>query len=98
MDENALLPRLKKNYDLKTLVLDLDETLVHSTFEEIDNADLIIPMEIEDEIYDVYVMVRPGALEFLEELSKLYEIVIFTASLSKVRNKIIKIVCRSTDN
>jgi carboxy-terminal domain RNA polymerase II polypeptide A small phosphatase len=31
----------------------------------------------------VYVLVRPGALSFLEELSAYYEIVIYTASLSK---------------
>jgi len=31
----------------------------------------------------VYVLVRPGALTFLEELSDFYELVIYTASLSK---------------
>ncbi len=72
-------------FKLKTLVIDLDETLVHSTFDQIENSDLIIPMIIDEELYEVYVLIRPGAFEFLEELSKLFEIVIFTASLSKVK-------------
>ncbi len=31
----------------------------------------------------VYVLVRPGAISFLEELSAHFEIIIYTASLSK---------------
>jgi RNA polymerase II subunit A small phosphatase-like protein len=91
--ENDLLPPLSKDNGMKTLVLDLDETLVHSTFDQIVNSDLIITMELDNEIHDVYVMVRPGVFEFLEELSKIYEIVIFTASLSRVRYLINSIVC-----
>jgi RNA polymerase II subunit A small phosphatase-like protein len=75
---------------LKTLVLDLDETLVHSTFDYIDNPDLIINMEVDEIVYEIFVLVRPGCFEFIEELSKYFEIVIFTASLSKV-NKILLI-------
>jgi carboxy-terminal domain RNA polymerase II polypeptide A small phosphatase len=69
---------------LKTLVLDLDETLVHSTFDYIDNPDLIINMEVDEIVYEIFVLIRPGCFEFIEELSKYYELVIFTASLSKV--------------
>ena len=75
---------------MKTLVLDLDETLVHSTFDPVEKYDLKIAIEIDEAMYDVYVSVRPGASEFIEELSNHYEIVIFTASMSKVQ--IIKIV------
>ena len=31
----------------KTLVLDLDETLVHSSFQEIDNPDIVQPVDID---------------------------------------------------
>ena len=41
-------------------------------------------MTIDEQIYEVNVMIRPGAYEFIEELHKYYEIVIFTASLAKV--------------
>ena len=44
-------------------------------------------------------MIRPGAIKFLNELSKYYELVIFTAAMPDVRNSIIfvtpnLIVCR----
>jgi len=44
----------------KTLVLDLDETLVHSSFNVVENSDLILPVEIDDSLCEVYVMKRPG--------------------------------------
>ncbi len=39
-------------------------------------------MVIEGETFYVYVLKRPGVDEFLEEMSKFYEVVIYTASLS----------------
>ena len=41
-------------------------------------------MEIEGEVYNVYVFLRPGALEFIERMSKLYEVIVYTASLGIV--------------
>ena len=67
----------------KCLVLDLDETLVHSSFKPVPNADYIIPVEIENVVHRVYVLKRPGVDEFMRRMGKLYEIVIYTASLSK---------------
>ncbi|CAJ0761407.1 3540_t:CDS:2 [Entrophospora sp. SA101] len=58
----------------KCLVLDLDETLVHN---------FIVPVEIENQIHNVYVIKRPGVDQFLKKMGELYEIVVFTASLSK---------------
>lgn len=49
----------------KTLVLDLDETLVHSTFKPVPNPDYIIPVEIEGRQVDVYVIKRPWVDEFM---------------------------------
>jgi RNA polymerase II subunit A small phosphatase-like protein len=43
-------PQSKKDYGRKTLVLDLDETLVHSQFKPVENADIILPVEIEGQI------------------------------------------------
>jgi Dullard-like phosphatase family protein len=68
---------------MKTLVLDLDETLVHSQFNQIKNPDFIIPVDIEGTICNIFVQKRPGVENFLKEMSKYYELVIFTASLSK---------------
>ena len=68
----------------KTLVLDLDETLVHSSFQPTATCQYIIPVEIEGNVYNVYVNRRPWACEFIEHMSKFYEVVIYTASLQKV--------------
>jgi len=50
----------------------------------VENPDIIIPIIIEEVPYEIYVLVRPGTKEFILELSKFYEIVIFTASISEV--------------
>lgn len=67
----------------KCLVLDLDETLVHSSFKPTQNPDYIIPVEIDGTVHQVFVCKRPGAEAFLVDMAKHYEIVVYTASLSK---------------
>lgn len=67
----------------KTLVLDLDETLVHSSFQPVALAAFVIPVEIESLVYEIYVAKRPGVDEFLNFCTELYEVVIFTASVGK---------------
>ena len=52
-----------------TLVLDLDETLIH--YEDAPD----------DEDEEGYYIVRPHAIKFLKELCEIYEIVIFTAAV-----------------
>lgn len=54
-------PQIDQNIGRKTLVLDLDETLVHSSFKPVDDADIVLPVEIEGNICYVYVLIRPGA-------------------------------------
>ena len=46
-DEWLIGPQRKGDVGRKTLVLDLDETLVHSQFKPVENADIILPVEIE---------------------------------------------------
>ncbi|RDA95507.1 hypothetical protein CP533_5478 [Ophiocordyceps camponoti-saundersi (nom. inval.)] len=67
----------------KCLVLDLDETLVHSSFKILHQADFTIPVEIEGTYHNVYVIKRPGVDEFMKRVGELYEVVVFTASVSK---------------
>lgn len=64
-------------------MLDLDETLVHSSFKPIPNPDYIIPVEIEGKIVDVYVLKRPWLDHFMNAIAGCFEVVVFTASLSK---------------
>jgi len=80
----SILPPLSPDdLDKKCLVLDLDETLVHSSFHASTDPYVIIPVDVDDIIHHVYVCKRPGAEEFLIQMAKYYEIVVFTASLSK---------------
>ena len=79
-----LLPELvPQDLHKKCLVIDLDETLVHSSFKPISNADFIVPVEIDGTIHQVYVLKRPYVDEFLKKVGGLYECVLFTASLAK---------------
>lgn len=92
------LPHLRGR---KCLVLDLDETLVHSSFkvcshslpltsflahtqQVLERADFTIPVEIEGQWHNIYVIKRPGVDQFMKRVGELYEVVVFTASVSKV--------------
>lgn len=96
--DQLLPPQASKDVGKKTLVLDLDETLIHSVFKPIEGADMIlkIPDEIVDHegnsyslLNDIYVFKRPGVDMFLKRLSRYYELVIFTASIDKYANPVI---------
>lgn len=114
-----LLPELHiDDHGKKCLVLDLDETLVHSSFRAVPNADFVIPVQvrigfaqghsddcepllclrrfftqqIEDDVLFVYVMKRPGVDEFLVEMAKHYEVVIYTASLNKYADPLLDLL------
>ena len=76
----------------KCLVLDLDETLVHSSFRAVPGADFVIPVQIEDVVHFVYVMKRPGVDEFLVEMAKHYEVVVYTASLNKYADPLLDLL------
>ena len=83
-----LLPPKSNSFkNKKTLILDLDETLVHSSFNQFNPnipSNLILNIEFEkSQKKEIHVLIRPGVNEFLKRMSKLFEIVIFTASLSK---------------
>lgn len=70
----------------KTIVLDLDETLIHSQFEPLDNPDYTITLDISNDPNQeinrkVFVCKRPYCDQFLESIASQFEVVIFTASL-----------------
>ncbi|KAL1864340.1 hypothetical protein Daus18300_007764 [Diaporthe australafricana] len=82
--QEALLPPIQPHFKgRKCLVLDLDETLVHSSFKILHQADFTIPVEIEGNYHNVYVIKRPGVDQFMKRVGELYEVVVFTASVSK---------------
>ena len=84
LQPNLLLPPKSSEFiDKKTLILDLDETLVHSSTTSIDKSDIILNVDFDGLLYNIYVLIRSGAENFIKKISKYFEIVVFTASLSK---------------
>lgn len=92
-ESEYLLPPPKEGYEnRKLLVLDLDETLVHSSFKPVQDADFFVDIELDNTIHRVYVRKRPGVDLFLKEVAKEYELVVFTASLSKYADPVMDVL------
>ena len=92
-NKKMLLPQKSKEFlNKKTLILDLDETLVHSSFVPFENNDIVLNVEFEGMLYNIYVLIRPGAIDFIKKVAKLYEVIIFTASISKYALPLIDIL------
>eukprot|EP01024_Parvocaulis_polyphysoides_P061236 TRINITY_DN6768_c0_g2_i3.p1 TRINITY_DN6768_c0_g2~~TRINITY_DN6768_c0_g2_i3.p1 ORF type:complete len:322 (-),score=38.15 TRINITY_DN6768_c0_g2_i3:504-1433(-) len=85
-------PMKEEDRNKKTLVLDLDETLVHSSFKPVVNPDYVIPVEVEGALTDVYVMRRPHLDHFMKQVCAKFEVVVFTASLSKYADPLLDLL------
>ena len=78
------------NSKKKTLILDLDETLVHSAFKPFYfQSDIVLKMTFEQKPQTIYVLKRPHVDEFLDKMSKIFEVVIFTASIPEYANPLL---------
>ncbi|KAJ2909266.1 hypothetical protein GGI21_002055 [Coemansia aciculifera] len=94
--DQYLLPPLSMSLrGKKCLVLDLDETLVHSSFREVEHPDYVVPVVLEGQEHNVYVLKRPGVDEFMRIMGQYYEIVVFTASLSMYADPVLDLLDKS---
>lgn len=83
---------MSENRSKPTIVVDLDDTLVHVT--------QLLPKDLEKDNYftivvkrrKFYVQMRPNLRAFLDKLSNLFNIYVFTASEASYANKIIDII------
>ena len=94
LEKYLLPPKSEDKINLKTLVLDLDETLAHGQnipFSSPKNQ-LKIECKLNDINTTIYFKIRPGVKEFLRKMSKLYEIVIFTASVEEYAKMLINLI------
>ena len=84
----------KTNKLKKTLILDLDETLIHSIFDSNskEHCDLQLNFLINGQKILVKTKIRPYVDIFLEKMSKKFEIIIFSAGISEYVNPIINIL------
>lgn len=62
-----------------------------------ERADFTIPVEIEGQYHNIYVIKRPGVDAFMKRVGELYEVVVFTASVSKVSRQRLPILAKDTD-
>jgi len=91
-EQNWLLgPIAPSDRGRKCLVLDLDETLVHSKFEPAE-CTFTVTIDLDGTDYGVYVRKRPYVDMFIAECAKMYELVVFTASLPAYANPVLDIL------
>ncbi|KAE8687938.1 CTD small phosphatase-like protein 2 [Hibiscus syriacus] len=88
----VLLPKQTRSCPPTTLVLDLDETLVHSSLEPCDDADFTFPVNFNLQEHTVYVKCRPHLRDFMEWVYGLFEIIIFTASQSIYAEQLLNVL------
>lgn len=72
-----------------TLVLDLDETLIHSSPDPLPGWDFTVPFVAEEGPQLRYVKKRPGLDLFLSRVCALFEVIIFTASTQNYASSVI---------
>lgn len=82
---STILPPLKR----KTLILDLDETLVHSTIQPVSHHHLVVDVVIDAVPCTFYVIKRPHVDTFLKKVAEWYDVVIFTASMQQYADPLI---------
>ena len=84
------------NSGKKALILDLDETLVHSSTQSPspfpNQKNIILDMNTNNIKYKIYVIIRPFFEKFLYEMSFCYDLYIFTASRPLYSKSLIEIL------
>jgi len=73
----------------KTLILDLDETLIHSTIKPVSHHHITVDVVIDEVRCKFYVIKRPHVDTFLKKVAEWYDVVIFTASMRQYADPLI---------
>lgn len=71
------------------LVLDMDETMLHTSGDQIEDPSYQFTVDYEGETCYIYGRTRPNLNDFLEKMTMLYDIVVFTASRQIYAEKVL---------
>lgn len=75
-----------------TLVVDLEETLMHSSLSVINGAEHTFHTVFQDHQYKVYMILRPHVTEFLQSMAKTYELFVYTCAKKEYAEKILNVL------
>lgn len=93
LDEVSLTCKLYLVFLLiKSHSANFSETMVHSTLEQCKDADFTFPLIFNYLEYTVYVRCRPHLQMFLERVSQMFEIIVFTASQSVYAEQLLNVL------
>ena len=79
--ESLLNDQFQEDDSEKILVLDLDETLVHASFDDTAPYDFEASVKLGNQDFKVYIQKRPGVDDFLQRVLNAFDVYIFTASV-----------------
>ena len=88
----SALPKKTRMAPTVSLVLDLDETLVHASLEPMEEAHLTFTVNFHSQDYQVWVKIRPHCHDFLERLADKFELIVFTASQRIYADKLLNLL------
>eukprot|EP00742_Colponemidia_sp_Colp-10_P003203 GILJ01003412.1.p1 GENE.GILJ01003412.1~~GILJ01003412.1.p1 ORF type:complete len:442 (-),score=64.39 GILJ01003412.1:281-1606(-) len=86
------LPKRSSRSPPISLVLDLDETLVHCSLEPLATADLTFNVLFNNTDFQVHVCKRPHLEHFLSTVAEWFEVIVFTASQKAYAEKLLNIL------
>ncbi|KAF7703471.1 CTD small phosphatase-like protein 2 [Silurus meridionalis] len=86
------IPPKTRSTPAATMVLDLDETLVFSSLNRIEDAEYTFNTAFQDQEYKVYVILRPYVKEFLQAMVKHFEMFIYTSAKKEYAEMIVDIL------
>ncbi|XP_058493758.1 CTD small phosphatase-like protein 3 [Solea solea] len=86
------IPPKTRSCPESTLVVDLEETLMFSSLNVIEDAEFTFLTVFQDHQYKVHMILRPHVKEFLQSMAKVYELFVYTCAKKEYAEKILDIL------